>query len=232
MAFLTDPQFWAKWGSIVLLDLVLAGDNALVIALAVRKLPAKQQFWGRMWGTLGAVILRLGFIAAITWLLTVPLLRLVGGLVLVWIAYRLVVHCPGDESEKARPAATLKDAIGIIILADVVMSFDNVMAISGAARGDFVLVIFGLLLSLPLVVWGSGLLARLMNRLPLIIWVGGGVLGWVAVRMILDDPWILHWLGLPLTQTLHQTAPYVLAVIIAAFGWWNDRSPKRCGDST
>src|SRR3954466_14639642 len=92
MECLSDPQFWAKWGSIVLLDLVLAGDNALVIALAVRRLPAKQQFWGRMWGTLGAVILRLGFIAAITWLLTIPLLRFLGGLVLVWIAYRLVAH--------------------------------------------------------------------------------------------------------------------------------------------
>lgn len=227
MDFLSDPQFWAKWGSIVLLDLVLAGDNALVIALAVRSLPPKQQFWGRMFGTLGAVVLRLIFIAAITWLLAIPLLRLVGGLVLVWIAYKLVAHPPGEEGE-VREGATLKEAIGIIILADVVMSFDNVMAISAAARGDMVLVVFGLLLSLPLVVWGSGLLAKLMNRFPFIIWLGGGVLGWVAVRMILDDPWMLNWFGH--THPLHRIAPYVLAVIIAALGWWNARRPKHSGD--
>ncbi len=231
MDFLTNPQFWAKWGAIVLLDLVLAGDNALVIALAVRRLPAKQQFWGRMWGTLGAVILRMAFIVAVTWLLKIPLLRFAGGVVLVWIAYKLVAHCPSDEDEKVRVGASLKEAIGIIILADVVMSFDNVMAISGAARGDYVLIIFGLLLSLPLVVWGSGLLARLMNRLPLIIWLGGGVLGWVAMKMILDDPWVLNWLGHELAQTLHHTAPYVLAVVIAIVGWWFNRAPKRCEES-
>jgi YjbE family integral membrane protein len=230
MEFLTDPQFWAKWGQIVLLDLVLAGDNALVIALAVRTLPPKQQFWGRMYGTLGAVGLRLLFIAIITWLLSVPLLRLIGGLVLVWIAYKLVAHPPGGEGEKVRTGATLKEAIGIIIIADVVMSFDNVMAISGAAHGDFVLVVFGLLLSLPLVVWGSGLLAKLMNRAPAIIWIGGGVLGWVAVRMILDDPWVLNWLGQSLTHTLHHTAPYVLGVIIAAMGWWNARTARASSD--
>jgi YjbE family integral membrane protein len=231
MDFLTDPHFWAKWSSIVLLDLVLAGDNALVIALAVRSLPAKQQFWGRMWGTLGAVVLRLAFISAVTWLLTIPLLRFVGGVVLVWIAYKLVAH-PSHDDGKVRQGATLKDAIGIIILADVVMSFDNVMAISAAAHGDMILVVFGLLLSLPLVVWGSGLLARLMNRLPLIIWLGGGVLGWVAMRMILDDPGVLDWLGNTVTYTLHHTAPYVLAVGIAALGWWNARGAKRSSESS
>jgi YjbE family integral membrane protein len=231
MDFLTNPEFWAKWGAIVLLDLVLAGDNALVIALAVRRLPEKQQFWGRVWGTLGAVILRMAFIAAVTWLLTIPFLRVIGGLFLVWIAYKLVAHCPDPENEKRRPGATLREAIGIIILADVVMSLDNVMAISAAARGDLVLVIFGLLFSLPLVVWGSGLLARLMNRLPLMIWLGGGVLGWVAMKMILDDPWVLGWLGDELSHALHYAAPGVLAVALAVVGWWFSRTPKRCGDA-
>lgn len=225
MDFLSDPQFWAKWGSIVLLDLVLAGDNALVIAMAVRTLPQKQQFQARIYGTLGAVALRLGFIAIVTWLLTVPLLRFVGGLILIWIAFRLIHHPPQDE--KVRAGASLKESVGIIIVADVVMSFDNVMAISGAARGDFILVLFGLLLSLPLVVWGSGLLARLMNRLPLIIWLGGGVLGWVAVRMILDDPLIIEWLGEALVQILHQIVPYVLGVSLALLGWWFARGHAR-----
>jgi YjbE family integral membrane protein len=226
MEFLSDPEFWGKWGSIVLLDLVLAGDNALVIALAVRSLPAKQQFWGRMWGTLGAVVLRLVFIAAITWLLTVPLLRFVGGLVLIWIAFKLV-HEPLPEEGHVREGATLKEAIGIIVLADVVMSFDNVMAISGAARGDFMLVVFGLLLSLPLVVWGSGLLAKLMNHFPLIIWLGGGVLGWVAVKMMLDDPLVIGWLGEQIAQRLQGIAPSVVGVVLGALGWWFARRARR-----
>lgn len=224
MEFLSDPQFWGKWGSIVLLDLVLAGDNALVIALAVCSLPASQQFWGRVFGTFGAVILRLLFIAIITWLLSVPLLRLIGGLLLVWIAFKLVRQ-PGAEEGHVRSGTSLKEAIGIIILADVVMSFDNVMAISGAARGDFVLVVFGLLLSLPLVVWGSGLLARLMNRFPAVIWLGGGVLGWVAVKMMLDDPWVIECLGGGLAYSLHQVAPVVLGAAIAMLGWWFARRP-------
>jgi len=222
MDFLSDPQFWAKWISIVLLDIVLAGDNALVIALAVHSLPAKQQFWGRVYGTLGAVVLRLLFIALVTWLLAIPLLRLIGGLALVWIAYKLVAHAPGEE-ENVRQGASLREAIGIIILADVVMSFDNVMAISGAAHGDMVLVVFGLLLSLPLVVWGSGLLAKLMNRYPVIIWLGGGVLGWVALRMMLDDPWVARVAGAPLTHTFHQTLPWVAAIGFTALGWWQAR---------
>lgn len=230
MEFLSDPHFWGKWASIVLLDIVLAGDNALVIALAVRSLPGKQQLWGRVFGTLGAVVLRLIFIAAVTWLLRIPLLRFVGGLALVWIAFKLVAPPSGDGGN-VREGATLKEAIGIIILADVVMSFDNVMAISAAARGDLVLVVFGLLLSLPLVVWGSGLLARLMNRFPLIIWLGGGVLGWVAMKMMLDDPIVIDWLGHALAQTLHQIAPYALGVLIAALGWWFARGTKRQGEA-
>jgi YjbE family integral membrane protein len=230
MDFLSDPQFWGKWASIVLLDIVLAGDNALVIALAVRSLPVKQQLWGRVFGTLGAVVLRLIFIAAVTWLLRIPLLRFVAGLVLVWIAFKLVVH-PTGNADNVREGATLKEAIGIIILADVVMSFDNVMAISAAARGDLVLVVFGLLLSLPLVVWGSGLLARLMNRFPLIIWLGGGVLGWVAMKMMLDDPMVIDWLGHALAQTLHQIAPYGLGATIAALGWWFARGTKHPGEA-
>ncbi len=229
MDFLSDPQSWAKWGSIVLLDLVLAGDNALVIALATRTLPAQQQLWGRVFGTIGAVVLRLIFVAAITWLLTLPLLRFVGGLLLLWIAFKLV-HQPPAEEGQVREGATLREAIGIIIIADLVMSFDNVMAISGVAQGDLVLVLFGLLLSLPLVVWGSGLLARLMNRFPLIIWLGGGVLGWVAVKMMFDDPLVAGWLGEALAPVLHQFAPWLLGAVIAALGWWFARNLARAKD--
>jgi YjbE family integral membrane protein len=148
MDFLSDSQFWSRWSSIVLLDLVLAGDNALVIALATRSLPPRQQLWGRIFGTLGAVVLRVIFIVIVTWLLELPLLRFVGGLLLVWIAFKLV-HEPPSHEGQVRQGRTLWDAVWIIMLADMVMSFDNVMAISGVAQGDFVLVVFGLLLSGP-----------------------------------------------------------------------------------
>ena len=194
MEFLSDSGIWTRWGSIVLLDLVLAGDNALVIALATRALPLRQRVWGRVFGTLGAVALRLIGVAFITWLFTVPLLRLAGGLLLVWIAVKLVRQPPASEG-RVREGTTLVEAVGLVILADCVMSFDNVMAISGVAQGDLLLVAFGLLVSLPMVVWGSGLLARWMDRFPLIIWFGGGVLGWVAVKMIFDDPLVVDWLG-------------------------------------
>ena len=225
MDFLTNPQFWTGWVRIVIIDLLLAGDNALVIALAVRSLPPREQFWGRVFGTAGAVILRLLFVAIVTFLLKVPLLRLIGGLLLVWIAVKLVRMGEGD-AEHVREGTTLKEAIGVIILADVVMSLDNVIAISAAARGDLVLVVFGLLLSLPLVVWGSGVLSRMMNRFPVFVWVGGGVLGWVAVHMITDDPFVVRWLGSFFNPVQH-VGPYVLAALITAFGWWCSRGTAR-----
>ena len=218
MDFLTDPHFWSRWLRIVFIDLALAGDNAVVIALAVRSLPAREQFLGRVFGTLGAVVLRLLFVFVITQLLRVPFLQLVCGLLLIWIAVKLVRPSPADDG-KVRAGATLKEAIGLIIVADVVMSLDNVVAVAAAAQGDLVLVIFGLLLSLPLVVWGSGLLAVLMNRFPLIIWLGGGVLGFVAVDLILRDGWVVTALGDRLAAAQH-TAPYVCGAVIATLGWW------------
>ena len=218
MSFLTQPDFWVRWLQIVLIDLVLAGDNALVIALAVRTLPPREQFWGRIWGTAGAVILRLIFIAMVTFLLRIPLLQLVGGAVLIWIAIKLVR--PGHEADgPARAGTSLREAIKIIIVADVAMSLDNVIAISAAAKGDLILVTFGLLLSLPLVVWGSGLLARLMNRFRWIIWLGGGVLGYVAGEMILKDPWVVRWLG-GFPSALSHVAPLAIGFFVAFLGWW------------
>ncbi|HYR59313.1 MAG TPA: TerC family protein [Chthoniobacteraceae bacterium] len=225
MPFLTDPGFWAAWLRIVLIDLLLAGDNALVIALAVRTLPPREQLWGSVLGTAGAVVLRLIFITIVTLLLSVPLLRLIGGLLLVWIAIKLVRPAAGG-ADHVRSGTTLRQAIGIIVLADVVMSLDNVIAIAAAARGDLVLVIFGLLLSLPLVVWGSGFLAKLMNRFPLVIWIGGGVLGWVAMTMIADDPVLAKWVaGWPVLA--HHIAPDALAAFITLLGWWFARDAAR-----
>ena len=194
MTALVEPEFWVRLASIILIDLTLAGDNALVIALAVRSLPKRQQLLGRIWGTAGAVVLRLVFIAVATWLLTIPLLQVVGGLLLVWIALRLVRQEGGGDAH-VRHGTTLREAVWIIMVADAAMNLDNVLAVAAAAHGDLLLVLFGIGLSLPLVVWGSGLLAWLMNRFTWIIWLGGGVLGYFAGEMILRDRALDRWLG-------------------------------------
>ena len=225
MAFLSDPEFWARWLSIVIIDLTLAGDNALVIALAVRTLPVRQQFWGRVWGSLGAVALRLAFITIITYLLKIPFLQVVGGVLLIWIALKLVRQESGAE-EHVKQGTSLWEAIWVIIVADVVMSLDNVLAVAAAAHGDLTLVVFGIALSLPLVVWGSGILARLMNRFPWIIWIGGGILGYVAGEMILKDRLVHDWLG-PWADTLHVPVAAALAAIITALGWWYAQRGRR-----
>ena len=226
MGFLVDPEFWVRWVKIVVIDLLLAGDNALVIALAVRTLPRRQQLLGRLWGTAGAVVLRLVFIGIVTMLLRVPLLPFVGGLVLVWIAVKLIRQsADGGEGGTARQGTTLIGAIWIIIVADVTMSLDNVIAIAGAAHGDLVLVTFGIALSIPIVVWASGVLARLMNRYAWIIWAGGGVLGEVAGDMMIHDRVVHERLG-PLADTLNYPLRILLFVSIAALGWWMAQHEK------
>jgi len=211
-----EPEFWARLASIILIDLTLAGDNALVIALAVRTLPKRQQFFGRLWGTAGAVVLRLAFIVVATWLLAIPLLQAVGGVLLVWIALRLVRQ-NAEIAGHVRQGTTLREAIWIIMIADAAMSLDNVLAVAAAAHGDLLLVVVGIGLSLPLVVWGSALLAWLMNRLTWIVWLGGGVLGYFAGDMILRDQAVERWLG-PLPGWL-EAGPVLLALLIAALGW-------------
>jgi len=213
-------EFWFRWVQIVILDLTLAGDNALVIALAVRKLPAKQQWQGRLWGTVGAVGLRVVFIAIISVLLRVPLLQAAGGAILLWIAVKLLSqegHVE-DEHHPVRQGTTLLEAIWIIILADVIMSLDNVLAISGAAHGDMVLVVFGVGLSIPLVIGGSGLLARLMARFWWIVDVGAAILGWVAGEMILADRIVQGWTGSHPSTLVLRAAQVALAILVIVIG--------------
>src|SRR5438046_2477529 len=213
---LMDPEFWARLLGIVVIDLTLAGDNALVIALAVRTLPARQQLWGRLWGTAGAVGLRLAFIAVATFLLRIPLLQLLGGLALLWIAFKLVRKETGAESH-VRQGTSLWEAVWVIVVADAVMSLDNVLAVAAAAHGDLTLVIFGIGLSLPIVVWGSGLLATLMNRFTWIIWLGGGILGYVAGEMILSDRSLVRFVDPDLRGL--ALLPLAPAGAVAALGW-------------
>jgi YjbE family integral membrane protein len=223
LAFPFEAEFLARLGTIVVIDLMLAGDNALVIALAVRSLPNRQQLLGRVFGTAGAVLLRVMLITLAIALLKIPFLQLVGGLLLVWIAFTLVRPTAGD-GKRVRQGSSLHSAIGIIIVADLVMSLDNVLGVAAAAHGDMRLVALGIALSIPIVVWGSGLLARLMNRLPWIIWLGGAVLGYVAGDMMLDDEVLNSLLG-NAAAPIDQIVPIALAAVIAAVGWWFAQKP-------
>lgn len=207
---------------IVIIDLALAGDNALVIALAVRTLPKRQQMLGRIWGTVGAVGLRLLFIAIITYLLGIPLLQVAGALLLIWIAIKLVRQSDGGGEGHVRHGTSLAEAIWIIIVADVVMSLDNVMGVAGAAEGDMRLVVFGIGLSIPIVVWGSGVLANLMNRYPWIILIAGGILGEVAGKMMMHDHFVVSRLGEP-SLLVDWGVRLGLCFAIILIGWLTSR---------
>ena len=232
MTELFTAGFWVRLVSIIIIDLTLAGDNALVIALAVRSLPPRQQFYGRVWGTAGAVGLRLIFIFVATFLLRIPYLQVIGGLLLLWIAIKLVRQqgAEGGAEGHVRQGTSLPEAVWIIIVADAVMSLDNVLAVAAAAQGDMLLVIFGIGLSIPIVIWGSGLLARLMNRFAWIIWVGGGILGYFAVQMVLHDKALAHWIGTE-QPVWGRPVAFVVFLIVTALGWWFARNASRSAHS-
>jgi YjbE family integral membrane protein len=221
-----DLGYLTQIGKIVLLDLVLAGDNAVVIAMAVRTLPRRQQFWGRIWGTFGAVALRLAFIFIVTWLLKIPLLQVGGALMLIWIAIKLVRQAESEGGgHQGREGTSLLEAVWIIIVADVIMSLDNVLSVAGAAHGDMQLVIFGIGLSIPIVIWLSAVLSSLMNRFPWIVWLAAGVLGEVAGKMILDDVFVVERFGHP-SWVAHVALRVPLFVLLTAAGWWlSQRQP-------
>lgn len=184
MDFLT-ADFWSALLAIVVIDLVLAGDNAIVIGLAARNLPKEQQKKVIFWGTFGAIVIRALLTLVVVWLLKIPGLLLVGGVLLVWIAYKLLVE---EKSHDVKTGGSVMAAVKTIVIADTVMGMDNVLAVAGAAHGDFLLVVLGLIISVPIVVWGSTLILRWVERYPLIIYIGAGVLAWTATKMITDEP--------------------------------------------
>ena len=231
-------HFWVAVGQIIMIDILLGGDNAVVIALACRGLPAHQRTKGIIWGTAGAIVLRVILIAFALALLQVPFLKFVGALLLIWIGIKLIAPEEEDAHGSIQGSDKLWGAIKTIIVADLVMSVDNVIAIAGAAQGageqhQLPLVIFGLLVSIPIIVWGSQLVLKLMDRFPIIILLGGMLLGWIAGGMFVTDPVFVNtdkWLWMPklgttdaqglaeISKTLYWAAHIGGALLVLALG--------------
>ncbi|HUP31232.1 MAG TPA: TerC family protein [Usitatibacter sp.] len=183
-----DPQFMSALLAIVVIDLALAGDNAIVIALAARNLPAAQRRLAILWGTVGAIIVRCAMTLAVVWLLGIPGLMAAGGAVLVWIAYKLAQPQAEAGSHAVRAAAGFWGAMQTIVIADAAMGLDNVLAVAGAAHGSFALVVTGLVISIPIVIWGSTMILKWVERYPWIVHIGVAVLAWTAAKMITGEP--------------------------------------------
>jgi YjbE family integral membrane protein len=221
--FLT-VHFWVAVGQIIMIDILLGGDNAVVIALACRKLPAHQRFKGIMWGTAGAIVLRVVLIAFALTLLQIPYLKLIGAALLLWIGIKLLAPHDDDEHSNIQSSDKLWAAVKTVIVADLVMSVDNVIAIAGAATGageqhQLALVIFGLVVSIPIIVWGSQLVLKLMDRFPLIITLGGMLLGWIAGTMAMSDPAVSHLV--PQGPTWSYGAGLAGALLVYGLGLWS-----------
>ena len=227
MEFLTSPDFWIGLGVIIWVNIILSGDNAVVIALAARSLPAHQQKQAILWGAGAAVILRIVLTVVAVKLLEFPFLKLVGGLALLWIAVKLLV--PEEEGgDEVASSSHLIGAIKTILIADLVMSTDNVLAVAAAAKGSVLLLTLGLIISIPLVVFGATMLMVLMERYPIIITLGAAVLGWTAGEMGVTDPAVAEWVNQN-ANWLHWGAPAVGAVFVVVLGKW--LAKRQQGDS-
>lgn len=223
MEFLSAP-WWSALLAIILIDLVLAGDNAIVIALAARSLPPQLRQKAIVWGTIGAIVVRSLMTVGVVWLLKIPGLMLVGGLGLVWIAYKLLADQEGDEHD-GPVANTFWGAMKTIIVADALMGVDNVLGVAGAAHGSFDLVIIGLLVSVPIVVFGSSVVLKLVERFPIIIQLGAAVLAFTAAKMIVNEPLLdaVFDSPEPLNIAARWTTYAVAVVGVLAGGWWATR---------
>jgi hypothetical protein len=218
--FLT-AHFWVAVGQIILIDILLGGDNAVVIALACRQLPESQRLKGVIWGTVGAILLRVALIAFAITLLQVPFLKIAGAALLIWIGVKLITPHDEDAHGNIQASDKLWSAVKTVIVADLVMSIDNVIAIAGAAQNageqhQMALVIFGLVVSIPIIVWGSQIVLKLMDRFPVIILLGGMLLGWIAGGMFQTDPMLKDLI--PQEQFWHYALGAAGALLVLAIG--------------
>jgi YjbE family integral membrane protein len=215
------PQFWASVVEIIWINVLLSGDNALVIALACRALPRRQRLVGIALGTAAAVVLRLAFAGIVSKLMVIPYLKIAGGVALLWIATRLLVHDNNGGGSVTSPSRNLLDAVKAIAVADVVMSLDNVIAVVAAADGNFALIVFGLGMSIPVIVAGATIIMAVLNHVPAIAWAGAALLGWIAGDVIASDAAVAEYAS-TLGPIVHDHIRFtccivgVLATLLAA----------------
>jgi YjbE family integral membrane protein len=226
-----DAAFFSALASIVLIDLILAGDNAVVIAMAVRSLPREQRRRGILLGSAAAVLLRIAATFCVAQLLRAPYVKLVGGALIGWIAVKLFVEGSPEEGVE-RHATSIWQAVRIIVVADITMALDNMLAVGGASGGNLFLLLFGLALSIPFVVFTSGLLSMLMDRYPAIIYVGAAVLGKVAAEMVLTDPVVRTIVELPQRALWAAEALAAVGVIVVGKLWLRLLAARAGGGET
>ena len=216
---IASPQFWIAVLQIIAIDIVLGGDNAIVIALACRRLPERQRNLGIFWGVIGAIGLRVVLIFFALTLLAIPFLKITAAILLLWIGIKLLQPEPESSEHPIDASTTLLGAIKTVIIADAMMSLDNVIAIAGAARDSMGLVVFGLVVSVPIIVWGSKLVMKLMDRFPVTVIIGAGLLGWIAGGMWVTDAVSKEWVNTH-AAFLHWIAPSCGALSVVVLGRW------------
>jgi YjbE family integral membrane protein len=209
-----QPTFWAAVVQIIWINILLSGDNAVVIALACRALPPRERKWGMIIGAGFASLLLIAFTGVISILMTLPYLRLAGGIALVWIAIKLLAPQPHDAEDTPEAVEDLWRAIWIVVIADLVMSLDNIIAVAAVAKGRYVLLTIGLAISIPIVIAGSAVVLALMNRFPILVWGGAGILGWVAGDIIAGDPFVRNYLPETFDPDWFEVFVQVLGVLV------------------
>ena len=218
LEMLVNGQFWVDVAKIIMIDLLLSGDNAVVIALACRNLPAEQRKRGILFGVIGAIALRVVLTFFAVSLLSLPYLKLIGALLLIWIGVKLLLPDDEHDASNIKADTRLVGAIKTIIIADFVMSLDNVLGVAAAAHGNVILLVFGLLISIPLIAWSSQLVLKVIDRFPMVINAGGALLGYVAGEMLLSES-----LFAPLSEAhpyLHYVVPVTCALLVLGLGHW------------
>ncbi|ATF12101.1 TerC family protein [Brevibacillus sp. HB1.2] len=213
-------QSWSALLAIILIDIVLSGDNAVVIAMAARNLPKQQQKKAIFIGTFGAIALRIVFAAMVVWLIQIPLLKAIGGLLLLQVAYKLLAADEGEDNIKS--GTTLMGAVGTIIYADALMSLDNVIAVAGVSHGSITLIAIGVLVSIPIILIGSAFILKALERFPIIAYIGSGILAWTAGDMIVKDKIIQNYIS----STVGLIITIVLTVAVILAGWLKSRKSK------
>jgi len=217
-------HFLIALAQVMMVNIVLSGDNAVVIALAARNLPTRQQKLAVLWGCGGAIVLRVLLTAVAVMILKIPFLQFFGALLLIWIAIKLLVEeNEGDEHHKAHES--MFGAVKTILVADIIMSLDNTLAIAGVAKGDWILLIVGLVLSIPLIVFGSTIIMKMIDRFPVIVYLGAGLIAYTSGEMIDSDMAVQPYLP----EIFHDTSylAVLLTVGVVAFGWWHNRTKWR-----